>query len=230
MKRFWKTVAIERAVDGFVVALDGRPLKTPARSALALPSRPLAEAVAAEWDGQEDEVRPHVMPMMRFASTALDRVAPSRAEVVGELSRWAGTDLVCYRAAYPADLVERQARVWQPLVDWIALRHGVALEVGEGVSPVREADAAIEAVADMLTARTSFELAALHVATTASGSVVIALALSEGEIGVEGAVAAAQVDERWQMERWGADAEAVARLDRAAADLADARRFLDLLA
>jgi chaperone required for assembly of F1-ATPase len=229
MKRFWRTVTVDTAGDGFTVALDGRALKTPGRAALAVPSRTLAEAIAAEWDGQDGEVRPHAMPMMRFASTALDRVAPRRAEVVTELARWAGTDLVCYRAAYPVDLAERQARFWQPLVDWLAERHGVALTVTEDLAPSRSPGAAIEAAAALLAARTPFELMAIHVATTASGSLAIALALWDRAVDVDAAVVAAQVDERWQMERWGEEADALVRLDRVAADLADARRFLDLL-
>lgn len=230
MKRFYKTVGIDRAAEGgFRVMLDGRELRSPARRALALPTAALAEAVAAEWDAQQDTVDIGSMPLMALASTAADRIGPMRAQILDEIARYAETDLLCYWAEGPDSLVRRQAQLWQPLLDWLAIRHDASLEVRTGVVPRPQPPAALQALRLALEALDDFALAAVGSTTAATGSVVIALALVDGRIGPDEAVAASQLDELFQAETWGEDAEAAQRRAALAADIAAAHRFLALV-
>ena len=229
MKRFYRRVAVADEGAGFRVALDGRPIKTPAAAALVLPSRALAEAVAEEWRGQGDEVEVAAMPLMRLACTGIDRVAPRRKAVVTEIAGFAGTDLVCYRAEAPPALVERQRRAWQPLIDWAARHHGARLRVARGVMPRRQPPAALEALESAVAAHNDMALTALWSATTATGSLVIALALAAGRLDAEAAFAAAQIDEAFQAERWGEEPMAARRRAGLRAEIVAAERFLRLL-
>lgn len=228
MKRFYKTVAVTEADGGFSVALDGRPIRTPGRLAFAVPHRALAEAVAEEWRGQGETVVLPAMALTRFSNTAIDRVAGHRAEVIRQVAAYAETDLVCYRADDPPDLIQRQAACWDPLLDWLAQAHGARLQAAAGIALHRQADGALLALASAVAAFGHFPLAALHMAAVASGSAVIALALAEQRIGVDEAWTAALVDELFQAERWGGDAEAQRRRDTVRADLEAAARFFAL--
>ncbi|MFZ2007663.1 MAG: ATP12 family protein [Stellaceae bacterium] len=229
MKRVYKSVAI-RAVDGgWGVTLDGRPLRTPAKRDLSMPSEALAAAIAAEWEAQAPDIRPETMPLTRLAATAIDRTAAERGKVVAEVAGYAGTDLLCYRAEHPPALVTRQEAAWQPLLDWAASRYDAGLAVTAGIVPKAQSPAALKAYAGAVAALDDFRLTALHAATGACGSLVIALALYERRLDAEAAFAASQLDETFQIERWGEDAEATKRRAALAADIEAAARFLALL-
>jgi chaperone required for assembly of F1-ATPase len=228
-KRLYKTAAV-RAVDGgFGVMLDGKRLLTPAKLPLALPSLALAEAIADEFRAQGAELRPHTMPLMRLASTALDLVAKRHRDVVAEIAAYAGTDLLCYRADRPPELAVRQHGVWQPLLDWATLRYDAPFTITAGILPVTQPPAALRALAVAVGAYEPMRLIALHAVTTATGSLIIALALMAGELDAEAAFAAAQLDETFQIERWGEDYEAADRRAALKADIATAARFAALL-
>ncbi len=228
MKRFYREAGIVPAEDGYRVALDGRPVKTPAKQAMIVPNAALATAVAAEWEAQQGEIRPSQMPMTRLASTAIDRVAPQRELIVEQIAAYAGTDLVCYRAAHPPALLARQQAVWQPLIDWAVLRYDAPLEVTAGVIPISQPAASLRAFAGAVAEQNDFALAALHLATGACGSLVIVLALIEGRIDAAEAFAASQLDESFQIEAWGEDEEQARRRRALAEDIAAAARFLSL--
>lgn len=229
MKRVYTNVSVEAVPGGFEVRLDGRPLRSPARHSLVLPTDALARAIAEEWDAQGDVIKPPSMPLMQIAATAVDRVGPQRDDVVAGVVAFAETDLVCYRADYPPPLVERQARVWQPLLDWAMLRYDAPLEVVSGIMPTRQPPGAIKALKSAVEACDDLMLSALQLATAAAGSLVVALALIERHIDADQAFDASQIDETFQIERWGEDAETTQRRAGLKADIAAARRFADLL-
>jgi chaperone required for assembly of F1-ATPase len=229
MKRFYQKVEIVQAAAGHEVALDGKPVKTPAKHALAVPNAALAAALAAEWDAQQTEIRPAEMPLTRLASTAIDRVAPQRDAIVKQIADYAGTDLVCYRAEHPPGLAARQQAVWQPLVDWAVRRYDAPLEITAGVVPITQPAASLHAFAATVAEQDDFALAALHLVTGACGSLVVALALFEGRLEAAEAFAASQLDESFQIEAWGEDQEQVQRRQALADDISAAARFLTLL-
>ncbi|WP_374656588.1 ATP12 family chaperone protein [Dongia sp.] len=229
-RRFYRTAAAQKGESGWNVALDGKLLRSPGKLALDLPSRALAQAIAAEWDAQSEHVRPHSMPLMQLAATAIDRVRPERARIVPELAGYGATDLVCYRAAEPPVLVEREAQAWDALLDWLRRRYDVSLLTTSGIVAVAQPPATMEALTRVIDGHDDFALAALATLVHAAGSLVIGLAVMEGEITPEQAAHAAQLDELYQSERWGEDQEAIAHRVAQLADLVAARRFLDLLA
>ncbi len=229
MKRVYKTAAT-RAVEGsWGVTLDGRPLRTPAKRDLCVPSAALAAAIAAEWGAQQPDIRPETMPLTRLAATAIDRTGGERDKIVAEVANYAGTDLLCYRAEHPPALAARQEAVWQPLLDWAAGRYDAGLMVTAGIVPKAQSPASLKAYASVVASLDDFRLTALHAATTACGSLVIALALYEGRLDALAAFAASQLDETFQIEGWGEDAEAAKRRAVLAADIDAAARFLALL-
>jgi chaperone required for assembly of F1-ATPase len=230
MKRVYREVGICSVAGGWGVVLDGRPLRTPARGELILPSAALTGAIAAEWDAQHGEIRPAAMPLFRLAATAVDHTAPQRERVVAEIANYAGTDLVCYRADHPPALAARQQAVWQPLIDWARQRYDAALAVTTGIVPTRQSPTALGAFTAIVAAQDDFRLTALQALTAACGSLVIALALFEGRLDAEQAFAASQLDESFQIEAWGEDAEAAQRHRALAADIAAAARFVELVA
>jgi chaperone required for assembly of F1-ATPase len=229
MKRFYREAAAVVSDPGFTVSLDGKPLLTPAKHALIVPSRALAEAIAAEWQGQGATVSPLALPLTRLVSTAIDRVGPHRAAIVAEIAKYAATDLLCYRVPEPPELVARQHAVWQPLLDWAHARFAARLVATESITPVAQASSALEAIARAVAGQEPMELVALHLATAACGSVVLGLALVEGRISPEAAFDAAQLDESFQMERWGEDAEQTRRRAALREDIVLAARFVGLL-
>lgn len=228
MRRFWQEVAVSPSSQGFAVTLDGKPVRTPARRALEVHSVALAEAIAAEWRAQDKTVDLRAMPLTRLAATALDRVAEARADVERQLLAFAATDLLCYRADGPADLVARQNEIWQGLLDWLAAAHDARLTVTAGVVPVAQPETALTALSQALARLDLFELMAVHTAAAAAGSLVIALALGAGAVDTDYAVAAAELDEAYQAEEWGIEEEAAARRAATADDLRLAARFLAL--
>lgn len=229
MKRVYKSVGTRATEDGWGLTLDGRPLRTPARRELRVPSEPLAAAIAAEWDAQDPDILPETMPLTRLATTAIDRTTERRAEIVKDVANYAGTDLVCYRADRPAALAARQEAAWQPLIDWAAGRYDAGLAVTAGIVPLPQSPASLKAYAAAVAALDDFRLTALQAATAACGSLVIALALLEGRLDADAAFAVSQLDETFQAEAWGEDAEAARRGAALADDIRAAAQFLDLL-
>jgi chaperone required for assembly of F1-ATPase len=229
MKRFYDQADIMPAGPGYGVALDGKPIRTPAKRDLIVPTATLAKAIAAEWNAGEGDVRPEELPLTQIANTAIDRVKPQRSLIVRQVADYAGTDLVCYRAARPPELTARQSAVWQPLVDWAVLRYDAPLESTAGVIPIAQPPASLHAFAAAVAEYDDFALAALHLATAACGSLVIALALVEGRLDAEQAFAASQLDETFQIEAWGEDSEQAQRRQALAGDITAAANFLSLL-
>lgn len=229
MTRAYREVRVASADAGWRIMLDARELQTPARMPLLLQKRELAAAIAEEWQAQTDKVAPHTMPLMRLAATAIDRVAPQRQKTIDDIAGYAETDLVCYRAERPEDLVARQSAIWQPLVDWATLRFDAPLLVVAGVIPKRQSFAVAAAMRAAVSGMDEFWLSALHEATTLCGSIVIGLALAERRLDAEGAWRASQLDEIYQIEKWGEDAEAARRRSSIRSDLDAACRFMDLL-
>jgi len=229
MKRFYRDVTVSAQPGGFGVALDGKALRTPAKRALLLPTRALAEALAAEWAGQGGDIRPDTMKLMALASTALDLVADKRAAVADEAARYAGTDLLCYRAEAPESLVRREWALWQPLLDWAADRFDAPLRVTAGIVPIEQPADSLKALRFVLDGLDPLTLAALADLTAACGSLILALALWDGRLDAAGAYEAAVLDEDFQNERWGEDAEAMIRRHRLEADIQAGARFFALL-
>ncbi len=228
MKRFYKTVSIAEA-EGWRVELDNRPIKTPARNALALPTRPLAEAAAAEWEMQGDEIDPLSMPLTGLANAAIDRVTPDPVRFAADLARYSESDLLCYRAEEPPELVARQQAEWEVLLGWARGRYDIAFEIVTGIIHRPQPPATIARLSEAVAARDPFALAGLSPLVTISGSLVIALALAEGAIEPDAAFDAAHLDELWQAERWGEDTLALAARDARRGDFNAAARFLKLL-
>ena len=228
MKRFW-TEAQARATDGgWEVALDGRPLRTPGRKLLVLPTQALADAIAAEWQAIDGEVKPGNVPLTGLANAATDIVAADPAAFAASLAQYAASDLTCYRAEGPVELVARQAALWEPVLKAVEARHDLLFQRTTGVMHVTQPPATLEKVERLLGELGAFELAPLQPLVTISGSVVLALAHLAGEMGSQEAFAASVLDDDWQAEQWGADAEAEATRERRLAEFADAARFLAL--
>ena len=229
MKRFYKQAGVVPAADGHGVNLDSRLVKTPGKRDLVVPSAALAAAIAAEWDAQQGEIRRETMPLTRLAGVTLDRGSIEREAVVQKAAGYAGTDLVCYRATRPPALVARQDAVWQPLIDWATERYDAPLVVTNGVIPASQPAASLAALAAVVAAHGDFALTALHAATTACGSLVIALALLEGRLDAAEAFAASQLDESYQIEAWGEDGEQAKRRAALASEIEAAAQFISLL-
>ena len=229
MRRFYRDAGVDSGAEGHRVLLDGRPVRTPAKRLLIAPSAALAEAIAEEWRGQGDDIRPELLPLSRLAGTARDRMPELREAAIDEVVAYVDTDLVCYRAAAPFDLVERQQRSWQPLLEWLAASFGVRLAVTTSMLPVVQPDAAPTNVRQVVERLDDWPLVGFHAATTALGSVVLGLALLHGRIDAEAALAASLLDELFEIERWGAEAEALRRHEVLRRDVFGAERFLRLL-
>lgn len=228
-KRFYKAATAEARNGGFAVLLDGRPVRTPKKAFLQVANLPLAEAMAAEWARQETEINPARMPLTRLVNTAIDGVTGRAAEVAAEVVQYAGTDLLCYRAAGPAALVARQAKSWDPIIAWAEKWIGRRLILTEGVVHVTQPPTTLERFAEKLNGRNAFELSALHVMTTLTGSALLALAHAEGLLTVRATWTAAHIDEDYQIEKWGTDFEAEHRRATRWRDMEAAGRLLALL-
>ncbi len=229
LKRFYKQAGIAETENGFAIQLDGRTVKTPAGNKLSMPSKRLAEAVAAEWDAQGEEVKPAGMPMTQLASTALDRIGPERPAILDQLSKFAETDLLCYRADFPPDLVKRQTETWQPLLDWAAEELGAGMVTTGGILAVEQPAGALAALMARLESYDVWRLTAAQSACAAAGSLVLALALVEGRLGGLETYEASQLDETFQVEQWGEDAEAADRREVLKRDILAAERLLRLI-
>jgi chaperone required for assembly of F1-ATPase len=229
VKRFYRKAEPVQRASGHGITLDGKPIKTPGKRDLVVPNKALAAAIAAEWGAQQGEVRSATMPLTRLATTTVDRVATQRDAIIRQTADYAATDLVCYRAAHPPALAARQQAIWQPLIDWAVLRYDAPLVITSGVIPKSQPAASLRALASAVAEQDDFALTALHVATAACGSLIIALALLEGRLDAQQAFAASQLDESFQIEAWGEDAEQAERRSALAADIRAAALFISLL-
>lgn len=227
-KRFWSQATADPCEGGFTVRLDARPVRTPARAPLVLPTFALAQAVAAEWQAQDGTVKPATMPMTRMANSAIDKVAPQFDAVVDIVAAYGGTDLLCYRATGPAALADRQAEAWDPLLDWAARTLGAPLDVTAGIIPCAQPDASLARLTDAVRAEGPFRLSALHDLVAISGSLILGLAVARGHITADAAFATSRIDETWQAELWGTDDEATESESVRRAGLLEAGRFYGL--
>jgi chaperone required for assembly of F1-ATPase len=228
-KRFFETVGIVERDGAFVLTLDGRPARTPARHPVAVPTRPLGEALAAEWQAQDTVIDPAAMPLTRLVNSAIDGVASSMGEVADDIVKYARSDLLCYRAGEPERLVAEQAAAWDPVLAWARDALGARFVLSEGVTFVVQPEAAVSALRARIEEEASpFRLAALHVMTTLTGSALIALAHAAGRLSAGEAWAAAHVDEIFQERVWGEDEEAMRRRERREADFLAASRLYAL--
>ncbi len=208
LKRFWTDTTTSATADGYAVLLDGRGVKTPAKTPLVLPTLALAQAVAAEWDAVEDAVDPSVMNFTRSANAALDKVSTQHAEVAGLIAAYGENDLVCYRADGPAGLAARQAQVWDPILAWGETQFGTRLSKTTGVMPVDQPADAVASLRQAVFAQSAFALTALHDLVSLSGSLLIGLAAQKKAFDLAHLWAASRVDEDWQIQQWGDDEEA----------------------
>lgn len=224
-KRFWKAATVAEAPGGWTVHLDARPLRTPAKAPLIVPSAALAAAIAAEWDAQDKIVDPRSMPLTRAANAAIDKVAPQFDEVAELIAAYGGTDLLCYRAPEPPELIARQAEGWDPLLSWAAETLGAPLAFGQGVVHVPQPEASLAALTARVRACTNFELAALHDLVGMSGSLILGLAVALGRLDPDTAWRLSRIDEDWQAEQWGVDEEAAEQVAHKQRAFLDADRF-----
>lgn len=229
MKRFYTDAGVRAIEGGHEILLDERPVRTPARNALAVPSERLASAIAGEWRAQGEKIDARSMPLTGLANAAIDRVAPDKEAFARGLALYGESDLLCYRAESPAGLVARQSGLWDPLLAWARRRFDINFEVVPGIIHRPQPQNTIQQLAQAVAARDAFELAALSPLVTIGGSLVLALALAEGEIDLGTAWNAATLDEQWQLDQWGADAEAEKALETRRRDFEAAHRFLKLL-
>jgi chaperone required for assembly of F1-ATPase len=227
-KRFWTDVSVRPEGGGFGVALDARPVRTPLKAPLILPTEGLAREVAAEWQAQSGLVNPATMPFTRTANSAIDTVVPQKEAVVAMLAAYGGSDLLCYRATGPADLIARQAAGWDPLLDWSATELLAPLHTTCGVMHVDQPPASLAALSAAVRTLSGFQLAAFHDLVAISGSLILALALTRGRLAAEQVWALSRIDEDWQIEQWGADAEATELAALKQADFLQAYRFFAL--
>jgi chaperone required for assembly of F1-ATPase len=227
VRRFYKDVSVVERAGRFDVLLDGKPIKTPRRKNLSVPARALAVAIAAEWRAQGDEIKRSAMPFNRLANTAIDRGGNEREQIVADLLRFAKADLLCYRAQ-ETDLAERQRAVWDPILHWLDETHQARLQVATGMIHVEQPADALAAIRRLVDAQDLYVLTALHAAARITGSLVLALALVGGRLDAAEAFASSQLDETYQVEKWGVDHAAAERAKTLARELEFAARFAAL--
>ncbi len=227
-KRFWSASAIVPVDGGWTVQLDGRPVKTPAKTLLVVPTEALAQAIAAEWDAQQGEIKPDTMPYTRTANSAIDKVAVQFDDVATMLSAYGGSDHLCYRATGPEPLVARQAAAWDPLLAWAAQSLDLHLTVTAGIMHVAQPEAALARANALVAALNPFQLAAFHDLVALSGSLVLALAVIHGRLDPDTAWRLSRIDEDWQIEEWGEDEEAAELTAVKQAAFLQAARFYGL--
>lgn len=227
-KRFYKTVSVAKEEGGFAVLLDGRPARTPGRAVMLLPTEKAAALVADEFAAQGETIDPVAMPVMRLVNTAIDGVASDPQAVLEDILRFASSDLLCYRADAPQGLVDRQNAHWNSVLDWAQSALGARFHLAEGVIHVEQPRETIAVLgAHLARLAEPLKLAAIHVMTSLTGSALLALAVEHGAVDEEAAWTAAHVDEDWQIEHWGHDAEAVARRAHRKRDFMAAARLLE---
>lgn len=227
-KRFWKQATATETEGGYTVQLDGRPVKTPAKTLLVVPTLAMAQAIAAEWGAQTGAVKPETMPFTRSANSALDKIIPQFQDVADMLAAYGGTDLLCYRATGPEALVARQAATWDPLLDWSAAELGAPLRATAGVMHIAQDDRSLQNLRALVMTLSPFQLAGFHDLVAISGSLVLGFAVTRGRLAPQAAWEASRIDEAWQTEQWGEDEEAAASEAVRHADFLQAARFYAL--
>lgn len=229
MKRFYDKADAVRTSDGWAVALDERTVRTPARKPLAMASRKLADAIAAEWAGQEETIDPAAMPLTGLANAAIDRVTPAQADFAAELAEYGETDLLCYRADSPAELIAMQCAAWDPLLEWAARRFDIAFETTTGIVHRPQPETTVAQLRAATEAYGPFHLAGLSPVVRIGGSLVAALALAENAFDEDTVWAATRIDEDWQADKWGEDQETIETRDARRREFSAGMRFLRLL-
>lgn len=227
-KRFYKDVTVADEGDRAAILLDGRPVRTPGKAQLAVPSARLAAAIADEWRGQGEEIDPRTMPLTKLANSAIDGVEGQEAAVIDDIVAHAGSDLLCYRASGPEGLLALQTQHWDPVLAWAADALGAPLTLAEGIVHVTQPETSLAALRGQIEGLNAYALAALHVMTTLTGSALLPLAVARGRLSPEAAWEAAHVDEDWQIGQWGEDAEARLRRQNRKRDFDAAARMLAL--
>jgi chaperone required for assembly of F1-ATPase len=228
MKRFWKNVTVVAENGGHGIRLDGRAVRTPGRLPLVVPSPALAEAIADEWRAVEGEIAPATMRLTGLANAAIERIGPDPVPQVAGIAAYGESDLTCYRAEGPAPLVAREAAAWDPLLAWATARYDVHFAVTAGVIHQPQPSATLARLTEAVAARDAFALAALSPIVSITGTLVGALALAEAAVDADALWTAATVDEAWQAEMWGEDADAARALAAKRAEYDAAVRFLEL--
>lgn len=227
-KRFWTAAEVTDAPEGFGVALDGRPVRTPAKRDLQVPTRGLAEAVAAEWAAQGEVINPLDMPFTRTANAAIDKVAIQHAEVADMLAAYGDSDLLCYRAEAPEALVARQAAQWDPILEWADTALGARLHPRIGVMHVPQDAEALDRLTAQVHALSVFQLTAFHDLVSLSGSLILGFAAAHDLQKIEALWDISRLDEIWQAEQWGQDDEAEAAAAIKFAGFEHAKRVFEL--
>jgi chaperone required for assembly of F1-ATPase len=229
MKRFWKRADVTAEENGWGIALDGKPLRTPARKPLVVPTEALALAIAEEWNSAGETVDPREMPLTGLANAAIDRIGPDPVAFAGDLSKYGESDLTCYRADSPRELVSRQELSWDPLLAWTRRRFDADFRTTSEIIHAPQPEATVQRLSHAISSLDAFRLAGLSPLVTIGGSLVVALAVLEGAVTPEEAWDAVTIDERWQADQWGTDPEAEAALAAKRRDFLAAARFLALL-
>ncbi len=229
MKRFWKAASIERTEEGWGVLLDKHPVMTPARRRVVVPAQAMADMIAEEWSKQDDVVRPQEMPMTRTAATCLDRVAPHIEGICETIAEYGGSDLLCYRAEHPAALILWQEQSWDPVLKWAADVLGAQLSTGQGIIHVAQPPKALTRLSDQVGSMDAWELTAVADLTQISGSLVLALAVFHRHLTGEDALTLSRIDEDWNIQEWGEDADAAALAVRRKSDFLHAVAVLEML-
>jgi chaperone required for assembly of F1-ATPase len=227
-KRFYTAAAVSETGGGFAITLDGKPIRTPSGRQVVVPNREIADAIASEWNAQAETIDPLTMPLTRFANSVIEGVVDRVDVVADDVAKYLGSDLLFYRAGHPEALVAREAEHWDPILFWAADELGAHFILAEGILHVAQPDAAIKAARDAFPSD-PWSVAALHVVTTVTGSALLALALTQGVRGQEQIWAAAHVDEDWNIEKWGGDAEVAARRAARLVDFTAAASILKAL-
>jgi chaperone required for assembly of F1-ATPase len=227
-KRFWKSTSVVATEGGHIVHLDARPVLTPSKKPLVLPSLTLAEAIAVEWEAQQGLIRPDTMPMTRYANSAIEKVAPQFQAVADHVATYAETDLLCYRATAPQELIERQNTAWDPWLNWAAQELNAPLIATAGVMYIPQQPASLSNLRSQIDQMTAFHLSAFHDLVAISGSFVLALAMARGLLSAEQGFFCSRIDEHWQIEHWGQDDEASALSASKAAALQQALTFFQM--
>lgn len=228
MKRFWTAVSVEPLPGGYGILLDARPVNTPVRNRLVVPTQGLADLIAAEWDAQQGRVDPRRMPATRAANSALEKVTPQRAEVADLIAAYGDSDYLCYRASGPEALIDRQAAALNPVLDWAATTLGVRLVTGPGVVPIAQDPAALATLRHKVHGFDAFPLTGFHDLVSLSGSLILGFAVTLRHLTPQQAWDLSRLDEDWQAEQWGVDDEATAHAALKCAAFLDAARFLAL--
>jgi chaperone required for assembly of F1-ATPase len=229
VKRFWKKAAVVGEQDGWGIALDGKPVRTPAGKPLVVPTQALAQEMAGEWNRPGETIDPREMPLTGLANAAIDVVAPDPESFAAHIAGYGESDLVCYRAEYPRKLADRQAKGWDPLLDWARRRFEVDFASSCGIVHVPQPEPTVQRLACAVSALDQYRLAGLSKLVTIGGSLVAGLAVLEGAADPDEAWRAVAIDESWQLDQWGSDEEALAALEARRRDFLEAARFLKLL-